>query len=108
MSKGEIKDKDEKARTAVIVLPQPDVLSARVNHEKTWQWDIESRSWIPLASSVLGDRNAMEKHAMLHAQQLVERADGSDDNKSTARKGAEEVLGEFYRAVGWEVSVRWK
>jgi hypothetical protein len=108
MAKADIKDKHEKARTAVIVLPQPDVLSARVNHEKTRQCDVKSRSWIPLASSVLGDRNAMEKQAMLHAQQLVERAAGSDDSKSTARIGAEEVLGEFYRAVGSEVSVRWK
>jgi hypothetical protein len=108
MAKAEIKDKDEKARTAVIVLPQPDVLSARVNHEKTRQWDIKSRSWIPLASSVLGDRNAMEKQAMLHAQQLVERAAGSDGNKATARQGVELMLGEFYRAVGWKVSIRWR
>ena len=61
MSKAEIKDRDEKARTAVIVLPQPAVLSARVNHEKSQQWDIKSRSWIPMASLLLGDRPAMEK-----------------------------------------------
>ena len=51
MAKAEIKDRNEQAKTAVIVLPQPAVLSARVNHEKTQEWDIKSRSWIPLASS---------------------------------------------------------
>ena len=56
MSKAEVKDGDEKARTAAIVLPRPAVLSARVNHEKTQRWDIKSRSWIPLAGAVLGDR----------------------------------------------------
>ena len=62
----------------------------------------------PLASLILGDRTAMEKQAMLQAQQLVERAAGSDDNKATARQGVEGMLTEFYRAVGWHISVQWK
>ena len=108
MSKAEVKDTDEKARTATIILPQPAVLSARVNHERSQQWDIKSRSWIPLASLVLGDRTAMEKQAMLQAQQLVERAAGSDSHKTTARQGAASMLVDFYQAVGWHVSVQWK
>jgi hypothetical protein len=108
MSRAEIRDRDEKARTAVIVLPQPAVISPRVNHERSQQWDIKSRSWIPMASTLLGDRTAMEKQAMLEAQQLVERVAGSEDYKTTARRGVEGMLGEFYRGVGWQVSVRWK
>jgi hypothetical protein len=108
MAKAEIKVRNEQAKTAVIVLPQPAVLSGRVNHEKTQEWDIRSRSWVPLASLVLGDRTAMEKQAMLQAQQLVERAAGSEDNKATARQGVEGMLTEFYRAVGWHISVQWK
>jgi hypothetical protein len=107
MAKAEIKDRNEQAKTAIIVLPRPGVLSARVNHEKSQQWDIKSRSWMPLASLVLGDRTEMEKQAMLQAQQLVERASGSDDNKATARQGVEGMLTEFYRAVGWHISVQW-
>ncbi len=108
IAKAELKDRNEQARTAVIVLPKPAVLSARVNHEKTQEWDIKSRSWVPLASVLLGDRTAMEKQAMLQAQQLVERAAGSDDNKTTARQGVERMLTEFYRAVGWGISVQWR
>jgi hypothetical protein len=108
MAKAEIKVRNEHAKTAVIVLPQPAVLSGRVNHEKTQEWDIKSRSWVPLASLILGDRTAMEKQAMVQAQQLVERAAGSDDNKATARQGVEGMLTEFYRAVGWHISVQWK
>jgi hypothetical protein len=108
MSKAEVKDRDEKARTAAIVLPRPAVLSARVNHERTQQWDLRSRSWIPLAGSLLGDRRAIEQQAMREAQRLVERAAGTEDNKAAARQGVESMLAEFYRAVGWQVSVRWK
>ena len=93
---------------AVIVLPQPSVLSARVNHERTQQWDIKSRSWIPLASQLLGDRQGMEKQSMAQAQQLVERAASSEEHLATARKGVEGMLGEFYRGVGWTVTVQWK
>jgi Protein of unknown function (DUF4230) len=108
MSRAEIKDRDEKARTAAIVLPRPAVLSARVNHERTQQWDIKSRSWIPLAGSLLGDRRAIEEQAMRQAQRLVERAAGTEINAATARRGVESMLAEFYRAVGWLVSVRWE
>ena len=108
MSKAEVTNTDQKARTATIILPHPAVLSARVNHERSQQWDIKSRSWIPLASLVLGDRTAMEKQAMLQAQQLVERAAGSGSHKTTARQGVASMLAEFYQAVGWHVSVQWK
>jgi hypothetical protein len=108
MSKAEVKDTDEKARSATIILPHPAVLSARINHERSQQWDIKSRSWIPLAGSLLGDRRAIEQQAMREAQRLVERASGTEDNVATARRGVESMLAEFYRAVGWQVSVRWK
>src|SRR4051794_11835179 len=108
MSKAEIKGRDEKSRTAVIVLPRPTVISARVNHEKSRRWDIKSRSWIPMASLILGDRQAMEREAMLEAQRLVERVAGSDDYVATARHGAEGMLGEFYRGIDWQVSVQWE
>jgi hypothetical protein len=108
LSKAEVTDGDEKARTAAIVLPRPAVLSARVNHEKTQRWDIKSRSWIPLAGAVLGDHQALEEQAMLEAQRLVERAAGTDENKAVARQAAEGMIAEFYRAVGWQVSVHWK
>jgi hypothetical protein len=108
MSKAEVKDRDEKARTATIVLPRPAVLSARVNHEASRQWDIRSRTWVPLAGSLLGDRRAIEEQAMRQAQRLVERAAATEENAATARRGAETALAEFYAAVGWRVSVRWK
>lgn len=108
MSKAEIKGRDDKARGAVIVLPQPSAISARVNHDKSQQWNIRSRSWIPMASLILGDRSAIEKEAMLEAQRLIERVAGSEDYKATARRGVEGMLAEFYRGVGWHVSVQWK
>jgi hypothetical protein len=108
MAKAEIKDRNEQAKTAVIVLPQPAVLSGRVNHQKTKEWDIKSRSWVPLASLILGDRSAMERQAMLEAQQLIERAASADEYMDAARRGIQGMLAELYGGVGWNVSVQWK
>jgi hypothetical protein len=108
MSRAEIKGKDDKLRTALIVLPQPVVISARVNHNKSQQWDIKSRSWIPMASVILGDRQAMEQQAMVEAQQLIERAASTEDYKETARHGIQGMLAELYGGVGWNVSIQWK
>ena len=108
MARAEIVDRDERARTATVVLPRPGVLSARVDHEKSQQWDVRSRNWIPLAGSILGDRPAMEKRAMLEAQRLVERAASAEEFMASARQGVEGMLAEFYRGVGWRVAVKWK
>ena len=108
MSRAEIKGKDEHKRVAVIVLPSPVVMSPRVNHEKTREWDIKSRSWLPLAGTVLGDRGAMQQGAMREAQRLVERAASSSDYRETARRDVEGTLREFYSQVEWTITVRWK
>ena len=108
MSKAEVEDRDEKARTATIVLPRPAVISARVNHEKSQQWDVKSRGWIPLAGSLLGDRPAMEKQAMLEAQRLVERAaavgglhgDGAPGRRGHARRSSTAASAGRSRSAG--------
>jgi hypothetical protein len=108
MSKAQVRETDPKGQSAVIVLPRPTVLSPRVNHGRTKQWDIKSRSWIPLASLLLGDRTSMEKQAMLEAQQLIERAAASEEINETARRFVQGTLAEFYRGSGWNVSVQWQ
>ena len=98
MSKAEVKDRDEKARTAAIVLPRPAVLSARVNHERTQQWDIKSRSWIPLAGALLGDRRA--HRAAGDAARPSGSSSGPPARKRTRRRrgrASEGMLAEFYR-----------
>ena len=87
MSKAEVKDRDEKARTAAIVLPRPAVLSPRVNHERTQQWDIKSRSWIRWPARSWATAGPSEQQAMREAQRLVERAAGTEDEQGGGAAG---------------------
>jgi hypothetical protein len=61
-----------------------------------------------MASAILGDRQAMEKQAMLEAQQLIERAASAEEYKKVARRGIQGMLAELYGGVGWVVSIQWK
>lgn len=108
MKRAEIKDKDDERHTATIVLDPPQVMSTRVSPEKTRQWDIKSKGWIPFAGTFLGDRRTLEQQAMIEAERLIKRAASSDENIEDAKRGAEDFLREFYNNVDWNVSVQWK
>ena len=62
----------------------------------------------PDGQLLLGDRQAMEKQAMLEAQQLIERAAGR--TRTRRRRGAawKECSPSSIGGVGWHVSVQWK
>lgn len=112
MAQAEITAKDDRNRTAAITLPVPAVLSARVDHNKTRQWDIKSTSWIPLTSLILGNKERLQREAMREAmreaQQLVERVAAAPEHIEMARRDFESALHEFYRQVDWEVQIDWK
>ena len=95
---------DPKIRRAWIMLPQPKVLSARVDHERSKTWSVEKTSWLPWR----GDGDALRDQAMFHAQKLVEHAASSKDNMDHARGSAEKVLESVYRMVEWQVVIEWE
>jgi hypothetical protein len=104
LGRTEIIDRDEQARQATIVLPQPCVLQARVDHEKTRTWEVRRTSWVPWR----GDKDALRDSVMREAQKLVAQAANSPENLAHARTAAEAILQGFYEEVGWRVRVRWK
>ena len=73
LSKATITEKDEAARRATIRLPQPEILQARVDHEKTKTWEVRTTTWIPWHA----DQDRLRDEVMLQAQRLVAQAAGS-------------------------------
>lgn len=104
----EIRDKvigdNHQTRAAAIRLPQPKVLSPRVDFERTKVWDVEHVTWVPRR----GDEDEMRSQATLHAQRLVEHAANSDEIMNEARTSAEQVIEAAYRMVDWQVTVQWE
>jgi hypothetical protein len=104
LSRAKVADVDSKTRTARVTLPQPRVLSARVDHERSKTWSVEKTTWLPWA----GNADAIRDQAMFHAQELVKVAAGSKDNIAQARYTAEKVLQSFYRMADWQVVIDWE
>lgn len=106
MKKAEIKEKDDTKHEAVIVLPMPEVISPRVDHKKTQEVYIKSKSWLPFVGDLIGDKKALREKAMLGAQKLIEEAASKTEFKEKAQRDTEGILKEFYRKVDWTITVK--
>jgi hypothetical protein len=96
--------KDLDKKTAVLTLPKPRILSARVDHERSRVWDMRK------GCLVFGDdrAKAVYQSGFLHAQRLVEQVAGQDEWIDKARSQAEAILKGFYSALGWAIEIKWK
>jgi hypothetical protein len=104
MSKANIVEKDESAKRAAVRLPRPEVLQARVDHERTKTWEVRSTTWIPWRA----DQDSLRDEVFHQAQLMVAQAAGSRENVEHAKRSAEIIIAALYEHVGWTVSIVWQ
>jgi hypothetical protein len=104
LNKAVIAETDESAKRATIRLPQPEVLQARVDHERTRTWEVSRMTWLPWNAN----QDRLRDEVMLQAQRLVAQAAGSKDNIEQAKRAAEVIIAALYEHVGWTVKVIWQ
>ena len=104
MGRARVVEKDEQAKRAVIQLPQPELLQARIDHSRTKTWEVKRTTWLPWA----GDQDKLRDYVMGEAQKLVAFAAGSDENLAQARSCAEAAIYGFFAELDWEVTVQWE
>jgi hypothetical protein len=104
LSRARITEKDEGNRKATLMLPVPEVLQPRVDHERSRTWEVRRMGWLPWNAEPDKLRDAV----MAQAQQLVAHAAGSNENIQQAKTAAATILKAFYEEVGWEVTVTWE
>ena len=86
------------------MLPAPEVLQPRVDHQRSKTWEVRRMTWLPWNA----DQDRLRDEVMLQAQQLVARAAGSNENLQQARTAAATIVKGFFEEVGWEVRVSWE
>jgi hypothetical protein len=98
---------DPAARRAVLVLPQPTVRSARLDHGRTRLlrlWD--EGLWAVTRGG--GDADAaVVSRAYRDAERLLADAARDSSHAQRARAQAEHVLRAFLDVTGWRLDVRW-
>lgn len=103
LSSAELTKIDSKSRTAILSLPSPTVISARVNHAETKTFDIVKKKWF---SSKVNESNLRDT-AMKHAQNLIASAASKPEHIQAAQRQAERILATFYLQLGWEINILW-
>ena len=104
LGRAQITEKNEATKQALIVLPLPEVLQPRVDHERTKTWEVRRMVWLPWNA----DQDRLRDEVMLQAQQLVAHAAGSNENLQQARTAAATIVTAVYEEVGWTVRVIWE
>jgi len=98
---------DPSAHRAVLVLPEPRVCQATVDHERTRVFAIyESGLW-EITPGDNATSAAVVDLAYRDAQRFVADAAKDESLVMRARQHAQQVLGEFLRGQRWELSVKW-
>ncbi len=102
VARASIEDIDSERRTAVIRLPQPEVMSPRVDHDRTRTVNMRTGWWTS------GDYMALiSDRAMLRAQQRITEQAGSAEHIDMAREQAARIITGFYEIIGWTVGIVW-
>ncbi len=104
LSKAIITERNDSAKQATIRLPQPAVILARIDHEKSRVWEMRTTTWIPWHAQP----GRLLDEAMLQSQRMVTQAAGSKENIEQARRQAEVIIGALYEQVGWDVKIVWE
>jgi hypothetical protein len=107
LSEARFESINDTARTAVLVLPQPQARSPRLDHEKTKVFAVSQSGLWQIApgggraTGVVIDRGYRE------AQRFIAAACEDPALLARSRQQAEAVLATFFKAMGWDVSVQW-
>ena len=99
---------DQDAKTATLELPEPQVQSVRIDHERTRLVDIRTGGlWmiVPGGSEV---EAAVVSRAYREAERIVGCVAEDPAMIARARQQAEQVLLAFLHAMGWQANINWR
>ena len=99
------------AKTATLVVPNPKVVSARLNHDAknggSYFYAVSSTGIDALVSNSEGQTRAINS-ALQKGQRDIEASCAKPELIEAARKSAEAVLRPTLSATGWTVAVKWR
>lgn len=105
LSKARFENVDAERKTARLILPQPTVTSARVDHTRTRVFAITSNGLWQLVPGDEGKPQLINR-AYADAQRIVASAAEDPELIQRARDQAQTVLRTFFEMLGWSVSIR--
>jgi Protein of unknown function (DUF4230) len=107
LSQAKLESVNEADRRATLVLPRPQVQSAKLDHKKTKLIGLSTDGlWLIVPGGDDADA-AISDLAYRHGEEIVAGAADDSELAEQARGQAELVLRIFFRAIGWTTEIRW-
>jgi len=107
LSRGKFESVSSSNRTAVLVLPQPQVTSPRLDHERTKVFAVSQSGLWQIAPGGGQTSGEVVDRGYRDAQRIVAAACNDQQFIARSRQQAEQVLKAFFQAVDWKVTVKW-
>jgi hypothetical protein len=98
-------------RFAALVLPEPNTISARVNHDSrekggSYFYAVTGTGLEPIIPGSYNRTKAIDT-ALAAAQNDIANICSSPDVIATARKNTAAILVSTFSSIGWKVDIRW-
>ena len=93
---------DAEKREAVLRLPQPHLISSKIDHESSEELYVHWASWVPLSS-----KQVLRDEVWKYAGRKLERLGQEQGHMERAKVQAERALTELFRGLGWNVRFEW-
>tara|TARA_R110002111_G_scaffold69747_2_gene112899 strand:- start:1125 stop:1715 length:591 start_codon:yes stop_codon:yes gene_type:complete len=106
LKKARWEDVDTDTCTATLVLEEPVVRRARLDHDQTSVYRID-RGGLWKGMPCAEPARRIVNQGMTEAQGCVEAAGDDSQYVDRAKKDTEQVLSQFLTAFGWEVRIEW-
>lgn len=106
LQQADLIDVNTTSRTATLVLPQPRVISVRLDHQQTRIVAMGPYGLWQMVPWRTKDAEVVNR-AYAEAQQALEQAAAQSELIAQARAHAQGVLDRFGQAVSWQIKVQW-
>lgn len=104
LGKASYAQSNPEAKEAVLRLPPPHLISSKVDHDRSEELSMQSRSWMSFSSDPKLLRDEVWKKADGKLQRLAEEPGYGE----RAKVQAERVIQDLFGGVGWKVRFEWE
>lgn len=94
---------DNEARRAILQIPQPHVISSKVDHERSEEVYLKAKVWMPMS-----DKRLLRDEVWKQADRKIEKLGHETGYMERAKVQTERALEQLFEGVGWKVDCEWQ
>lgn len=102
LSKAAYASIDESSRIAFILLPEPHLISSKVDHDRSMELIAKRKTWVPLPGL-----KSLRDDAWKHGDPIIANLALDDNYVLAAKLQTEKVIKDLFSGTGWQMKCEW-